>query len=369
MKKILLGTTAVIALGAISTEAFAADKIKLELGGFMRHYVGVISDDEASNTGTNNSDRAMSLSQDSNTEVYFSGSTTLDNGLTVKAQIELEGDGEEGGNSTDKSFLTISSDAMGALTMGVTAHASDDFDVNAPNAVGNFGYRDLDDWAQMAANNGNNEAFTFSALRDWNGDNSAKLKYVTPTFNGVKGFASYSAAEGSSASDADNLDRNTTADGSSFGIAYAGDVSGVAVKADLSQTRLNGVNNNVHFGLSVAMSGVTVGGSYVSTKDDDGTDNLAGDGKEYDLGVAYNTGPYTVSASYSWAKNDGTTGVSGDNKDRAWRVAGSYDLGAGVALSATYFNLKRDGEGDGATYVLGKSAQVSGVIAGIEVGF
>lgn len=194
MKKILLGTTAVIALGAISTEAFAADKIQLGLGGFMRHYVGVVSDDEAANGASDNSNRAVGFNQNSNTEVYFSGSTTLDNGLTVAAKMELEADGETTGNSTDASFLTISSDAMGALTLGTTTHASDDFDVNAPNA-GNFGYGDLDDWAQMAATSaGNNQAFSFVARRDWNGGNANKIKYVTPTFSGVTGFASYTTS-------------------------------------------------------------------------------------------------------------------------------------------------------------------------------
>lgn len=374
MKKILLSTTAVIALGAISTEAFAADKIQLGLGGFMRHYVGVINDDEASNAGTDNSNRAVSFSQDSNTEVFFTGATTLDNGLTVEATIELKADGEEGGNSTDDSFLTISSDAMGALSLGVTAHGADDFKLDAPNA-GNFAYGDAIEWAQMAATTGDNEAFTFSAMQDWFGDNSNKLKYVSPTFNGVAAFASYTTSEGQGLSDADSLDRNTSNDGSTYGLTYNNDFDGVTVGADLIQANLNGDAKSTHVGLNVTMSGFTVGGSYVTRNDDDGdttSANQDSDGKTWDLGVAYATGPYSVSASYSHATNDGETDVTGENEDTVWRVATTYDMGAGVALSATYFNAERDGENTVAaptTYATGKSAKVSGIIAGIEVGF
>jgi len=373
MKKILLGTTAVVALGAMSTEAFAADKIKLELGGFMYHYVGVINDDEASEAATGNN-RAMALSQDSNTEVSISGSTTLDNGLTVTAYMELETDGQETGASTDDSYLTVSSDTLGAVSIGVQAHAADDYKIDAPNA-GDFAYTDLDDWAQMADTTGANTAFTFSAYKDWVGDSSNKLKYVTPTFSGVTGFASYSAAEGTNASDADSLDRNAAHDGSTFGVMYAGSVAGADVSADLIRARLNGDMNTTHVGLSAGMSGFTVSGSYVWQTDEDGNTTSAnedGDGKTWDLGVAYNTGPYTVSTSYAIAKNDGRSDIAGENKDTIWRVAGTYDMGAGVALTATYFNAKRDAEDtttSPTTFNAGKSAQVNGAIAGIEVSF
>ncbi|MCW8916917.1 MAG: porin, partial [Magnetovibrio sp.] len=88
MKKILLGTTAVIALGTLSTEAFAADKIQLGLGGFMRQYVAISNSDEVATT--TNAARDSGIGQWGNSEVFFSGSTTLDNGLKVAAKVELE---------------------------------------------------------------------------------------------------------------------------------------------------------------------------------------------------------------------------------------------------------------------------------------
>jgi len=372
MKKILLGTTAVIALGTMSTEAFAADKIKLGLGGFMYHYVGVVNDDEASEAATGNN-RAMGLSQDSNTEVYVSGSTTLDNGLTVAATMQIETDGQEGGNSTDESYLSVSSDAMGMVYVGVTKHALQKKATYAPNAS-KFGWYDLDDWAQMADTTGANTPFTFTAYKpNLLLDDSNKLGYMSPSFGGVSIVASYSAAEGTGASDADSLDRNAAHDGSSFGVVYSGELSGAAVKADLGQYRYNGQYNGTQVGASVGMSGFTIGGHYVKFSDDNSSNAAAATdvsfaGNQWDLGVGYTTGPYSVSASYMSAKEDNTT-ASGSDKDTAWRVSGTYDMGAGVGLTATYFNLKRDLEGSGTAFTTGKSAQVNGVIAGIEVGF
>jgi len=380
MKKILLGTTAVIALGAISTDAFAADKIKLGLGGFMRHYVGVIDNDEASNTGTNNTNRGMSLSQWSNTEIYASGSTTLDNGLKISTTVQFEGDGNVT-RAVDESYITVSSDAMGALTVGSTEHAIANMGVRAPNA-GKFDWNDYETWAKMAATSAANTNFTFTNGQDmdYNGDKAAKLKYISPTFSGVTAFGSYSAAEGANTYDARRINRNTTTDGSSFGLAYSGELGGASINADIGQFRWNGIAKDTQGGLTVGMAGFTVGGSYVRIQDDDGsasnadnnssTNRAASDGNQWELGVGYATGPYSLSAAYTRSKTDGSNTVAGSNKDTAWNMVAAYDMGAGVALSANYFHLKRDMEGTSSTsYANGKPASVSGVIAGIEVGF
>jgi outer membrane protein OmpU len=352
----------------MSTEAFAADKIKLGLGGFMRHYVGVINDDEASEGATGNN-RAMALGQKSNSEVYFTGATTLDNGLTVKAHVQLEADGANGGTSnsdhTDESYLSVSSDAMGEVYIGQTKHAMFKKATYAPHAD-TYGWYDLDDWGQMADDTGANQAFSFTAYKPLDTlDDSSKIGYMSPSFGGVSIVASYGAAEGSNAYDADSIDRNAAHDGATYAVIYSGDLAGTAVKANLGQHRYNGSYNTIQAGLSVAMAGFTVGGSYVKYQDDTSANN---DGNTWDLGVAYETGPYSVSASYMSAKEKGTT-AAGDDKDTGWRVSGTYDMGAGVGLTATYFNLKRDVEGSGTAFTTGKSAQVNGVIAGIEVGF
>jgi len=365
MKKILLGTTAVIALGTMSSEAFAAEKIKLELGGFMRHYVGLTNSDEVASTDSAAA-RDKDISQWSNTEIYFTGNTTLDNGIKVAARVEMEADGAATTN-VDRSWLTISSDAMGALSIGHHPHFGDDNMVRVPNA-GNFDWGDTDSWAGTAT-----AAATSSAvfapvsvdISDAGGD-SAKLKYISPNFSGVTVGMSYSAAEAGNASNARRV-LGTAEDGYTFGAAWSGDLGGAAVSADV--TRMNfGANNQdvTHVGLNVGMAGFTVGGGYSDFNDTAANSSVA-DGNAWELGVSYATGPYSVSAGYMRAEDKNTVATPGDDKDTKWNIAATYDMGAGVALAANYFHSKADPEGTGT--VANSARTVSGLIAGIEVGF
>ena len=369
MKKILLGTTAVVALGTMTTEAFAADKIALGLGGFMRHYVGLSNNDEVATTS--NSARDKDIGQFSNTEIYFTGSTTLDNGLKVAVRHEYEADGAANQNA-DKNWLSIGSDAMGTVTIGSATHFADDNKVRVPNA-GNFDWTDTDPWAGVSTASANDSTvFTPSSLDiSDNGGDSVKLKYNSPSFSGVTVGVSYTAAETGSAHNARRVTENSqgvttgiSQDGYSFGAAYSGEMSGAAIGVSLThQNTADSVESN-HVGASVGMSGFTVGGGY-SDFSDTRIGRSDNDGKSWELGVSYETGPVSVSAGYMNADNKGLAATAGSNEDTKWNVSATYDLGAGVALTGTYFNSEANGEGAGAT----TKTSVSGVIAGIEVGF
>lgn len=387
MKKILLGTTAVVALATMSTEAFAADKIALSVGGFMRHYVGVMNHDELTNTVANSaSAKAVKLLQFSNTEIHFKGSTTLDNGIKVSVVSELEADGTNtAGRNADQNFLALSSDAMGKLEIGTTPHAGDKMLVGAPSATV-WGPSDLsgagslrNQVASGATSATNNAEFAWSASTSVSdmGNSDAKINYYTPSFSGVTGFVSYTAAENfeggtsSRTGSTRSATRDASRDGATMGVAYSGEVSGVSVEADLSHLVMNGMYNQTHVGLNLGMAGFTIGGGFADQNDDSGVQSATvaiNEGTSWDLGVAYETGPYSVSASYYKAKSDGTT-AAGNNEDRAWIIGAGYDLGAGVGLSAAYWNGKADPEGAGTTVATGKSTTNSGMVAGIEVGF
>jgi outer membrane protein OmpU len=370
MKKILLGTTAVVALATMTNTAFAADKIKLGLGGFMRHYVGVSNHDEVA--PTNNTQRAVKLQQFANTEVYFTGATTLDNGLNVSVMIQREGD-KSTATRNDVSQLTISSDAMGALTLGSTPHAGDDMLVRVPNA-GNFDWGDTNKFGAVSTAAGTaSTAFADSSSSDITdmGDNSGKLKYISPSFSGVTVYGSYTAAEGfDTSTSGSNITpgggawRNNGNDGSTLGVSYEGEMGGASIAADVTRFNNNGTYEATHGGLNVGMAGFTVGGGYTDFNDDSASATSPNDGKAWELGVGYETGPYSLSAGYMTAKNKDTA-IAGDNKDTKWNLAATYSLGAGVALTADYFHSTADKEGTATT---GKTT-VSGVIAGIEVGF
>src|SRR5262245_2829856 len=86
MKRILLGTTALAAAGAIAGDAMA-DGVELGLSG---DYAGAAGANVAEDFYSGLDDpRWGAFRQD--VEIYMMGKTTLDNGISVGAKIELEG--------------------------------------------------------------------------------------------------------------------------------------------------------------------------------------------------------------------------------------------------------------------------------------
>jgi hypothetical protein len=100
MKKLLLGSSVLVGVGALAQSAVASDGIKLEVGGFFNTvFEGVFDHKDNKHFGSLHSYDAFQH----NAEVYFKGETTLDNGLTIGARIELEG--ENAADQIDKSFV------------------------------------------------------------------------------------------------------------------------------------------------------------------------------------------------------------------------------------------------------------------------
>lgn len=371
MKKILLGTTAIIALSTFSAEAFAAEKIKLGLGGFMRHYVGIGNSDETAATALSSNDRDLGLGMHSNTEIYFRGETKLDNGLIVSADIQLEA-GIEDANGADISSLTIATETMGALSIGGTASADDDIIVKAPASASDLGWGDAAAYANIAGTaNGSSNAFEAQSTTamDMNATKGTKLKYNSANYGGVSFAASYTPASGAGTG-AQSSGRNATHDETAAGVAFEGEMGGASVAASVATLRINGTNNQNHFGLNVGMGGVTVGGAYTTSNDDQGTAATAAsasnDGKAYEIGISYETGPYTFAGGYMKSQSKGVVATAGNNVDKYWMVSGAYDLSGGVLLTLNYENAKTDLDTVAKTDTDG---QVSAIVAGIEVGF
>ena len=88
MKRLLLGSTALVAAGLVAGAADAAEKITLGVGGYYRAAFGVVNEDDDTGDAGDNRD-SHAIAQDA--EVHFKGSTKLDNGIEVGARIELEG--------------------------------------------------------------------------------------------------------------------------------------------------------------------------------------------------------------------------------------------------------------------------------------
>lgn len=129
MKKLLVGTAA-IALGlAMTAPAHAADGVKLGVGGYFKGYLSWLDQDDDAAASTDNFDILR------DTEVHFSGETTLDNGLTVGFNTELLDD-QADGFAVQESYAYFSG-SWGRVNFGAEDGAAYLLQVAAPSADSN----------------------------------------------------------------------------------------------------------------------------------------------------------------------------------------------------------------------------------------
>ena len=110
MKKNLLASTALVAAGVLAANGAlaASEKIKLAVGGYAERWVGFASFEDGT-TDVNDID----VQEDS--EIFFKGSTTLDNGLTFGVNVQLEG--QTASDQIDETYIFIKGD-FGEIVLG-----------------------------------------------------------------------------------------------------------------------------------------------------------------------------------------------------------------------------------------------------------
>jgi outer membrane protein OmpU len=158
MKKVLYGTTALVAAGLVAGEASAASGLKLGITGFYRNAIGGSFGNGPTtqyggsgafgpgNTGTTtaglgNFDRqAVSMRQE--IRINFTGQTTLDNGITVGVLVGLNGENVAKSGSTtqvNRAYADFSG-KFGLVRVGEANSALvTDCVVDPGNVTSNFG--------------------------------------------------------------------------------------------------------------------------------------------------------------------------------------------------------------------------------------
>src|SRR5690349_3408345 len=141
MKKVLLGTTALIAGGLAAVPAMAADPIKIGVGGYMQMYFNA-GHYGGTGTGATAVDyRTPNFKYEG--EIWFIGQTKLDNGTTVGVRFELEGWAQGGQTSgsqdtMDEEYIFAFGD-WGRIDFGGKDVASYVMFYGAPNALPGYG--------------------------------------------------------------------------------------------------------------------------------------------------------------------------------------------------------------------------------------
>jgi predicted porin len=328
MKKLLLGSTALMAAGALlASPAAAEEKIKLNVGGYYQSVLSFVDQDVDGGTPKYHE---VNVRQEG--EVQFTGSTTLDNGLTIGVNIQMEAVAQ--GDQLDEQFVFFSGD-WGRVNVGAENSAPYLMGYIAPGVGLGVNSPNFYLFSPQGAARTNNVTSNIS--------DSNKLTYFSPRFSGFQLGVSYTPNTDAKSGDRQTFGLNTDNNpgdqsnyfsiGANFVESFNGvdiAVSGGYEVGDLeAQTTLGLADDDEAWaiGLNIGFSGFTVGGSY--GENNNGANGVV-DSTGWDVGASYSTGPWGVSLGYM--HNETEIGPLGDDERDLVEAAASYALGPGITI-------------------------------------
>jgi predicted porin len=313
MRKLLLGSTAVIgggvAAGLLPQVAQAADGIKLGLGGFFSAaYMVVVDDDGEGEAG--NERNTHGFFQDA--EIYFTGSTTLDNGLEVGARVELEG--ETADDQIDESWIYFSG-GFGEVRVGSQDDALGLLCVFAPGGTNNFSAFSPNQWGANALTT-NSICYGVDDAPD-----SQKILYLSPIFSGFQLGLSFVPSS----------DKETHIDG-------VGPHNGMPTNVDDTSRNNVSVYGVYNYEAESWWLQAGAGGSWEGhVEKADGGPNRE-ETEAYQTGILVGIGDFQVGASFNYYNDDdlfSATLKNGDVEATRWVLG----VGASYAMDAWTFGI------------------------------
>ncbi len=381
-KKLLLGTTALIAAGVVvagGVAQAAEDPISAGVGGYFRSAMGFVSQDNGDGEFANT---AQSMALGNDIEISVSGSTTLDNGITAGFSAMIEGNGGDtgatGSAALDERFVFFRG-SFGQIRVGQVESARQSMTAFAPSGNYNFG---VNTPFFIFGNPGN--AAGFFNVRTYDdglgNEDNIKLIYYSPTFNGFRLGASYSPGDnnngqyGGNAGDAVGGVQNNASVSAEFHQTF-GDVSlglmvgweGYNLETCNAAANVQTCNDNpdsMQFGGSIGFGEWSIGGGYLESEQI--TDSTTGQGRtreDFDLGVAWWHGSFGVGLMYGQAELDDAGGLTDTFKIS--EINATYVLGPGIDVGAAI----RRGDFDDATVGTGLDNQFTTVAISAALNF
>ncbi len=355
MKKLLLATVAVSGLAMAAAPAQA--EIELELGGYFKGYLAAVNQDETAGTDV----VGVDIIRD--TKLFVGGETTLDNGLTVGAHVELNIDAGDGATTPYESYAYFSGN-WGRVNFGAEDGSAYLLQVATPSADSNIdGIRQF---VSPFVNTGN--LTTSGAALDYAMDptfKNDKLTYLSPVMSGFQVGLSFTPdsnnAAGSFSVDTDTNAAGTIQETYEIAARYEGQFQNVGVIAGAGYTLGSEEGGSAttddrqtwNVGLDLDIAAFGVGVSY-------SVDNNARSGAGNDdegtlvIGADYTSGPFKIGASYFDRNNSG--GVDGIDVQR-YTGGVVYNYGPGMSFrgSVQYVdqNNTTTADADGTAFILG----------------
>ncbi len=260
MRKVLYGTTALVAAGLVASQANAASGLKLGISGYYRGAIGAEfgSSVQISTSASGIGDwgrNTVAFRQE--VRVNFSGETTLDNGITVGVLVGINAGGNYSSSSNasariNRAYMDVSgkfgqvrfgdaNSAYQSMCVGDPGNVTANFGLNSPNeSFSNVGRR----LPTALFHNSNDGSIVIPTAISGTGTcfgletRSTKLIYFSPTFGGFNFAVSYApthvrASGGSGGGNGTNK-RGTFDNFVSAGVNFNHDFGGITLTAGIS---------------------------------------------------------------------------------------------------------------------------------------
>ncbi|PKQ08495.1 MAG: hypothetical protein CVT73_06955 [Alphaproteobacteria bacterium HGW-Alphaproteobacteria-12] len=368
MKKILLGTTALVSAGLIAGPAFASDPLTVTVGGTVTAGFYVIDADDlpAAAGGTSFDDTAVKLVA-RNIDIRAEG--TLDNGMVagVLATLSLSDDWNSHFNNNDATFRELFAyleGGFGRFEIGGTDGAAFKMHytspwfvpgngVDSPNIL-NASFGNIPGTTTttitvggvpttLTVNTTSSLGFRHTTLSLMAAD-ANKVTYFTPRFAGFQlglSFTPETSFNGPNPARGAGLNANNNSIGDVVEVAlnYAGSFGGLDLGVDGfyvtgdSPLAASSDPEEIGFGANLGFGGFTLGGAWYQSEDLGLTSvpfasALNVEEEVWTAGLSYATGPWTVGVAYL-SDEISATAVQ-DVSVETWQTGGGYNLGSGV---------------------------------------
>ena len=374
MKKILLGSTAIVAAGMIAAvpSADAASKMKLGVGGYMEQWFGFTSGDD----GVAQDYSGFDIKSDP--EIFFKGSTKLDNGITVGVNVQLEA--TQNGDQIDEQYMFVKG-SFGQIIIGdensamyKMHYAPSDFGIGMNSGDVTVWNKPVKDAEGDSINMGSHYRSPFGAtyIEPDAVNDSAKISYFTPRVSGFQLGLSYGPDGNQDSNGLPNRDAANT-DYIMVGANFKQKMGGMSVGISggygtVTDAAAGGVEPEAtSFGIKLGMGGVSAGVSYANFSDHGEKDQ-----EGINAGVAYSSGPMGVSIAYFHGEKDGNNGNAATLNNQAERdvihLSAKYAMGPGVTLAGTLGHAVYSSDDADLDNSVNESAATY-VVMGLKVGF
>ncbi|HEV7458320.1 MAG TPA: porin [Roseococcus sp.] len=360
MRKLLLGTTAVVGAALLSTGASAQEAPTVRIGGYMDFSYTYLSDSADRGAqriaGVTRRPSGNDFRSDMEVHVLVSGKTA--GGITYGARIEFQNDNIPGSGSTavdtDETWLFVSSPTLGTVRLGDTDSAASVMQVRPPRYPAFY----RPSW-YIARPGG--LPYINSGVND--GSDITKITYLSPQFAGFDFGVSY-AVNGGEGPRINGGVNNTAMQRDQLGaryneitaaLRYRGNFSGVGVAAGFVMSHAQAPRDRpaiarstitaYSFGGTASFQGFTFGGEYTfgnyrgASPGNVGTARDANMSWHYLLGASYTFNPVTVTVNFGQGYQDRrlTTATLGrDLRHTQIGVGASYTIAPGLLGYISY---------------------------------